>query len=181
MACCMPVRSSTRGHPRLSTPCRLCNQLLTFPQLDRSLCGPPPPTLPKALSKTNHLCHLHRATLMLALLRGSRLLFQAMHPLRGVHSKPRVRSQVMQQHRRCLTTTRLSLPQRPMATTLRLLRVLTAWLCRGLAQLSSHLVRLLVVAWQVHQSCRPSADWSRARSSWAVALQMLRSPRLSNA
>ena len=181
MACCMPVRSSTRGHPRLSTPCRLCNQLLTFPQLDRSLCVPPPPTLPKALSKTNHLCHLHRATLMLALLRGSRLLFQAMHPLRGVHSKPRVRSQVMQQHRRCLTTTRLSLPQRPMATTLRLLRVLTAWLCRGLAQLSSRLVRLLVVAWQVHQSCRPSADWSRARSSWAVALQMLRSHRLSNA
>lgn len=180
MACYMPLWSSTRGHPPLSTLFCLHNQLLIFPPLDRSLCGLPL-TLPKVLSKINHLCHLHRATLMLALLQASRLLFQAIHHLRGVLSRLRVRSQVMQPRRRCLATTRLSLPRRPTATTLHLLKVLTAWLCRGLAQLSSHLVRLLAVAWQAHQSCRPSADWSRARSSWAVALQMLRSPRLSSA
>lgn len=181
MAYCMPLWSSTHGHPPLSILCRLCNKLLTFPRLDRSLCGPLPRILPNLLFKTNHLCHLHREIPMLALLRASRLLVQAMHHLHGVLSRLRVRSQAMQSRRRCLTTTRPSLPQRPTATTLRLLKVLTVWLCRGLAQPSSHLVRLLAVAWQVHQSCRPSADWSRARSSWAVALQMLQSPRLSNA
>lgn len=181
MAYCMPLWSSTHGHPPLSILCRLCNKLLTFPRLDRSLCGPLPRILPNPLFKINHLCHLHREILMLALLRASRPLVQTMHHLHGVLSRLRVRSQVMQSRHQCLTTTRPSLPQRPTATTLRLLKVLTAWLCRGLAQPSSHLVRLLAVAWQVHQSFRPSADWSRARSSWAVALQMLQSPRLSNA
>lgn len=181
MAYCTPLWSGTRGHPPLSILCRLCNKLLTFPQLDHSLCGPPPRILPNPLFKTNHPCHLHRAILMLALLRASRLLVQAMHHLHGVLSRLRVRSPAMQSRRRCLTTTRPSLPQHQTATTLRLLKVLTAWLCRGLAQPSSHLVRLLAVAWQVHQSCPPSADWNRARSSWAVAHQMPRSPRLSNA
>lgn len=158
MACCMPLWSSARSHHPLSTLCRPCNQLLTFPPLDRSLCAPPLLTPSNLLFKINHPCHLHRATLTLAPLRASRLLFQAMHHLRGVLSRLRVRSPVMQPRRQCLTTTRLSLLQRPTATALRHLKVLTAWLCRGLAQLSSHLVRLLVVPWQAHQSCHPSAD-----------------------